>query len=148
MRRILAIAAFTLVVSASAFAQAGGPEQQIRDLEQQAREAAVRGDATFLERHATDDYMATNPAGVVRTRADAIEDLKSGAIKYMAIDLDDERVRVYGDTAVLTARVTLKATLKGQDISGQYRITRVWVKQGGEWKLVAFQSTRIAPATP
>jgi ketosteroid isomerase-like protein len=148
MRRILTIAALTMVVSAHAFAQAGGTEQQIRELETQARAATVRGDSTFLESHATDDYMVTNPMGVVRTKADAISDLKSGVIKYTAIDVDDEKVRVYGDTAILTARSTIKGTLNGQDVSGPYRVTRVWVKQGGEWKLAAFQSTRIAPATP
>lgn len=148
MRRILAMAVLTTAVSALAFAQAAGTEQQILDLEKQARAAAVKGDATFLERHSTDDYMSTNPRGVLRSRAEAIADLKSGALKYTAIDADDQKVRVYGDTAVLTGHSTIKATMNGQDISGEYRVTRVWVKQGGEWKVAAFQSTRVAPATP
>ena len=148
MRRIFAIAVLTTAVSALAFAQAAGTEQQILDLEKEARAAAIRGDSTFLERHSTDDYMATNPRGVVRSRAEAIADLKSGTLKYTAIDVDDQKVRVYGDAAVLTGHSTVKATLNGQDISGEYRVTRVWVKQGGEWKVAAFQSTRVAPATP
>jgi ketosteroid isomerase-like protein len=148
MRRTLFIAALTLVLSASVFAQAGGTEQMILDLEKQARAAAVRGDASFLEGHATDDYMATNPRGAVRSRADAIADLKSGALKYTGLDADDLRVRVYGDTAIVTGHSSVKGTLNGEDISGDYRVTRVWVKQSGQWKLAAFQSTRVMPATP
>jgi uncharacterized protein (TIGR02246 family) len=149
MRRLLAIAALTFVVSASAFAQAGDIEKKIMDLEKQSREAAQRGDMSFLDSHATDDYMSTTAWGTVRMKADAMEDLKTGALKYASIQVDDPKVRVYGDdVAIVTGQSTIKATRDGQDISGQYRVTRVWIKKGGEWKLAAFHSSRIASATP
>lgn len=131
-------------LSSSAFAQAGSVEQQIRDLDRQSREAGVRGDAAFNERILADDYLGINGRGEVTTRAQNITNHKTGAVKYESIEFGDERVRVYGDTAIVTGRSTVKATRDGQDISGQSRVTRVWVKMNGEWKLVSHQATRIA----
>jgi len=52
-------------------------------------------------------------------------------------------VRVYGETAVVTYRSTDKGMYKDMDISGQYRWTDVFVKQGGQWRIVSTQGTPI-----
>ncbi|MDQ3010967.1 MAG: nuclear transport factor 2 family protein [Acidobacteriota bacterium] len=52
------------------------------------------------------------------------------------VSYDEVKVRVYGDTAVITGRVTTEEKV-------QSRFTRVWVKQQGRWQLVSAQSTRI-----
>jgi len=56
---------------------------------------------------------------------------------------DDLKVRVYGDAAVVTGRFTTKETLKGRDISGQYRFTDTWIKKAGRWLCVAGQGSKI-----
>jgi ketosteroid isomerase-like protein len=56
---------------------------------------------------------------------------------------DEINVRVYGETAIATGRATLKSRYANQDLSGQYRFTRVYFKQE-TWKIVAYQATRIA----
>ena len=53
-------------------------------------------------------------------------------------------VRVYGNTAVITGKADVKGTLAGNDATGQYMFTRVYVKKGGQWQSVAFQQTRIS----
>ena len=53
-------------------------------------------------------------------------------------------MRVYGDTAVITGRVTLKGKYSGKEASGLYRSISVWVNQRGRWRLVANQITLIA----
>ena len=50
-------------------------------------------------------------------------------------------VRVYGDTAVGTAALTSRATNLGEDFSGPYRYTRVWVRRTGHWQAVSYQAT-------
>ena len=57
---------------------------------------------------------------------------------------NEMKVRTYGDTAVSTGRSTIKAKVNGQDASGEYRFTDVWVKRGDRWQAVASQVTRIA----
>ncbi|MCA1607485.1 MAG: nuclear transport factor 2 family protein [Acidobacteria bacterium] len=52
----------------------------------------------------------------------------------------------FGNGCVVIGRSTVKGQDKGQDISGQYRYTRVYVKRQRRWQLVANQSTRLAAA--
>jgi ketosteroid isomerase-like protein len=68
---------------------------------------------------------------------------KNGDVKYSAIDVSDKKVRVHGNTAILTATVNMKGTMKNDDISGTYRIAQVWVRQSGKWKVANMQSTKV-----
>ena len=77
------------------------------------------------------------------TKSEVMELRKSGDIKYSDIQTSDKKVRVHGNTAILTATANLKGTLKGNDISGTYRISQVWLKEGGGWKLANMQSTKV-----
>src|ERR1700758_24934 len=78
-------------------------EDQIKKMADEGREAAVKNDATFLEKNATDDYMFISGTGAVLTKSEAIELRKNGDIKYSSIELSDPKVRVHGNTAMYTA---------------------------------------------
>jgi hypothetical protein len=123
--------------------EGGSVAEQIEKLSDEGREAALKGDVSFLENNTADDYTAIGGMGNVMSKSDAIQMRKSGDVKYSAIDVSDKKVRVYGDTAVLTATADLKGTVKDKDISGKYRIGQVWVKQGGKWKMAHMQSTKV-----
>jgi uncharacterized protein (TIGR02246 family) len=118
-------------------------EKQIRELEEELRAAVVKGDAATFERVVTDDYTTTNVNGLTRTKAQLIEDMRSGAAKTQSLTLDNIKVRVYGDAAVLTADRTAKSSLRGTDTSGRQRMIRVLVKRQGRWQPVALQATAI-----
>jgi uncharacterized protein (TIGR02246 family) len=118
-------------------------EKQIRQLEEELRAAVVKGDAATFERVVTDDYTTTNVNGLTRTKAQLIEDMRSGAAKTQSLTLDNIKVRVYGDAAVLTADRTAKSSLRGTDTSGRQRMIRVLVKRQGRWQPVALQATAI-----
>jgi ketosteroid isomerase-like protein len=77
------------------------------------------------------------------SKAEIVQMRQSGDVKYESIDVSDRKVRSYGNTAVMNATATIKGTMKGNDISGTYRITQVWVKQGGGWKVANMQSTKV-----
>jgi ketosteroid isomerase-like protein len=146
MKRFLVIATAMMALSAPAFAQTGSAEQQVRNLDKQAREAAIHGDSEFEAQYTASDYMSISASGAVSTREQTLARVRSGDIKLSSIDVDEEQVRVYGDTAVVTGRVHVLGAVKGQAIDHKARYTRVWVRQSGAWKLVAFQETTIAPA--
>ena len=107
--------------------------------------ALIKRDMSVLESFTAEDYTGTSPDGAFYTRAQARDSITSGDYVLESAELDDMKVRVYGDTAVLTGRSTEKSKYKGQDVSGQYRFIDVFVKQGGRWRVVASQVTRIAP---
>jgi len=122
----------------------GNVEQQIRALHDQGRQAALKGDASFFEGRLAASYFGIGGDGRLRTKAESIQDLKSGGIKYEAIDERDVKVDTYGDTAIVNSMAAVKLTSNGKPIGGDYRATFVYVKQGGTWREVAFQSTPVA----
>jgi len=138
---LLAIAIFSL--AAPQFGQSGSVEQQIRNLDKQNRDAALHGDPSFEERYTTSDYMAIGPSEAISNREQALARARSADIKLSAIDVDDEHVRVYGDSAIVTGRAHIRGVINGQNVDAMARYTRVWVKQHGSWKLAAFQETPI-----
>jgi ketosteroid isomerase-like protein len=121
-------------------------EQQIRDLESQVNAAVLSGDLRVFERLLAEDFTHTNQTGVFRTRVQWLANHKPGQSPYTRYDVDELKIRVYGDTAVVTARTTPQGQdSKGKPITGQYRYLRVWAKRDGKWQAVAFQGTRISP---
>jgi len=115
--------------------------RQIIDMEHQAREASLRRDVEFSQRNLAEDYVAITPLGQVTTKQDTVSARKSGQLKYDTINVSDMVVRVYGDTAVVTARADVKGHQLGEDFSGPYRYTRVWVRRTGHWLAVSYQAT-------
>ena len=122
----------------------GNVERQIRALHDQGRQAALKGDASFFQEHLAAGYFGIGGDGRLRTKAESIQDLKSGGIRYEAIDERDVKVDTYGDTAIVNSMAAVKLTSNGKPIGGDYRATFVYVKQGGTWREVAFQSTPVA----
>jgi ketosteroid isomerase-like protein len=121
-----------------------GDQETIReviDIEHQAREATLRRDVDFPLRMLADDYVAISPLGQVTTKKEAISARRSGQLRYDNIDVTDMVVRLYGDTAVVTARADVKGHQLGEDFSGPYRYTRVWVRRSGRWQAVSYQAT-------
>jgi uncharacterized protein (TIGR02246 family) len=119
-------------------------KQEVKALQGQLIQAILRGDAGFLEKYYADDYIAIHGDGKLTTKAQEIENFKSGITKYDSIVVAEAKIRVYGDTVIVNALASVKTTVNGKPYSGDVRNTRVWVKQDGNWKLVAFQTTRVA----
>ena len=148
MKRATALALTSLLCLVS-FAQeknsaADHNQQAIREILEQEREskdAAIRRDVAFVERNYSDDYVGITPSGDVITKSESIAARKNAQLRYDAINLTDMVVRVYGNTAVVTARADVKGTDLGADFSGPYRFTRVWVKRNGQWQVVSYQAT-------
>jgi ketosteroid isomerase-like protein len=114
---------------------------EILELEEETKQAALHRDVAFVEKRYADDYLAITPLGDVVNKADTIAARKSAQLHYDSISLSEMVVRVYGDTAVVTARADVKGTDLGSDFSGPYRFTRVWVKRNGQWEVVSYEAT-------
>jgi ketosteroid isomerase-like protein len=115
--------------------------REIVDMERQAREASLQRDPDFSQRTLAEDYVAITPLGQVTTKQDSVSVRKNRQLRYDSIDVSDMVVRLYGDTAVVTARADVKGHQLGEDFSGPYRYTRVWVRRSGHWQAVSYQAT-------
>jgi ketosteroid isomerase-like protein len=125
-------------------APTGGAEQEVRQLDRRIAELIVSRDIPTLAPLVDDGYTHTNPFGQIFSKAEIAGAIESGELTVERYDTDDVQVRIYGDAAVLTGRATLEGRFKGQNIGGQYRYTRTYVRQGDGWKVAVTQLTRIA----
>ena len=121
--------------------------REIENLEAQWRTAVLQNDVATVNRLLADDYLGINPNGTLETKADALALRRSGTTKISRIDPINMKVRVYGDTAVVTSQVQLEGHDGERDISGRYHYTRVYSRRSGEWKVVSFEASRIAPGS-
>lgn len=147
-RRFALLASFMLAIGArSAAAAPSATEEQILALEKQWAASIQRQDVAAMPQFLSDGYfLGIGVAGVgfrIVPRAAWLETLKVYETK--AFRIDDAQVHVYGDTAVAFMLVTQEAAVKGQDRSGQFVITDVWVKEPAGWRVAERHSSRPEP---
>jgi ketosteroid isomerase-like protein len=117
--------------------------KQIEALEMQWRQAQVDNDIKVISNLLADDYVGITANGTIETKSQTIAQHKAGTIRVTALDLDDLKVRLYGDTAVVTSKADLQGVNGQSDISGKYRYTRVYNLRLGQWKIVSFEASRM-----
>jgi ketosteroid isomerase-like protein len=153
MKRILAVAVLVAVATSLALGQMAakqektkggkaGVEQALTQMERDWTEASLKKDVATLDKILADDWVGQGPTGLA-TKAEALADLKSGDNKLESITLGGMKVRVFGDTAVVTGSDDEKSSYKGKDTSGHYTWTDVFVKRQGRWQAAASQGTRM-----
>jgi len=125
-------------------AWAANAEEELKKLETDRAAAVVRGDVATLEKQTSDDYTLINMNGQMSDKSQMVNAFKTGQSKLTSDELSDMKVRVYGNTAVITGKADVNGTLGGKDATGQIMFTRVYVKKGGQWQSVAFQQTRVS----
>ncbi|WP_150133054.1 nuclear transport factor 2 family protein [Acidisarcina polymorpha] len=120
--------------------------KQIETLEMQWRQAQIDNDITVMDHLLADDYVGISANGTIETKSQVIAQRKAGTLKITQLDLDDLKVRLYGDTAVVTSKAELQGVNGQSDISGKYRYTRVYNRRLGQWKIISFEASRIHDA--
>lgn len=134
-------------LATSALADVAGDERALERLTADIQAAVVDENVTFLEGVLHPDYVHTRPNGVVADRARFLASVKQDEaepnVNYDKLTSADIKVRLYGDTAVVTGRSGIASDDATGPLNGETRWTRVFVRQGGTWKLVAFQATLV-----
>ena len=119
-------------------------QQILKDRFREYTEALTKHDLAALDKIWAEGYTFTNGRGEFLTKKDRMQNIKSGATQFDSISRENEEIRVFGNTAVVTGRVVLKVVYSGKESSGPYRFINVWVKMQGRWQIVANQITPIA----
>ena len=118
-------------------------QKHIESLEMQWRDAVIHRNVRVMDRLLADDYLGISANGTVETNAEELAQSRAGTLRIKSLDLSDIKVRIYGNTAVVTSRAELTGVNGQSDISGNYRYTRVYNKRYGQWKIISFEASRI-----
>jgi ketosteroid isomerase-like protein len=105
--------------------------EQLLRMERDWAKAVVDRNPSVIARIQANDFIGWDFKGKAYTKAENIQALESGYWKTISLDLDDVKAGVVGDTAVVTSRVARKGRFKDQDLTGQFRWTRVYAKRRG-----------------
>ena len=119
-------------------------EKELLKLEKEFAETIMRNDLEGLGRIVADDWIIIDPNGEIIDRARFFEVIKSGSLTHDMMESEDLRVRVYGDSAVVTALTRTKGKFMGQEFSTQERATDAFVRRDGRWRCVLTHLTRVA----
>lgn len=109
---------------------------QIHDIEESWAKVAVSGDAAVVEQIFSDDFLGVSPDGMQYTKAGFVEDTKAHPLGFTSNQLNDIKVRFFGDVAVAQGDETF--TTKAGD-KGRFVWTDVLLRRDDHWRIVAAQ---------
>jgi ketosteroid isomerase-like protein len=118
-------------------------EQALIKIQHDWAKARIKGDSSYTRRLEAENCTVVWPDGSVVNKR---EDLKSmtGDIGFTEFQIDDLQVRLYGETGIVVGQGTIKAHEGKQNLlGGKFVWTDTFMKQNGEWKVVASQVTPV-----
>jgi ketosteroid isomerase-like protein len=118
-------------------------EQELRQMNDEWVKALVRGDAETLNRIMAEDFFFAYPMEG-DDKARFVDDVTSGVVRVKYLNRENVTVRIWGNTAVLTAKDSAKWFYQGRDFSGHYKIVHVYSQRDGRWQLVSVQACPIS----
>ena len=118
-------------------------EQTLIKIQHEWAEARLKRDSSFPQRIEADDFTVVWFNGTIVSKEEDLKSYESTDTVFTDFKIDDLKVRFYGDMAIVVGQGSIKAHTKTQDLSGKYVWTDTFVKQHGEWKVVASQVTPV-----
>jgi hypothetical protein len=115
---------------------------EIIALDKQRMDAMVAQDVATMEKLIADDLVYTHSSARIDTKQSLIGNMKSGSTVYTQMEPSDVAAQDLGDAVVLTG--TAKVTVQGArgEMKFGIRFIDVYANRGGQWQMVAWQSTR------
>jgi ketosteroid isomerase-like protein len=142
--KIAALVAFMAVLACRFSPAQTTNEKEVLQFERDACKAFLDADVAALERVLTSNFTLTLSNGEVSTRADEINELRSGKVHYDAFENYDMLARLYGnDTAVVLGKTRVKGTADGTPFDRVVQFTDTLIKRDSRWQLAAGHVSRI-----
>ena len=157
-RWILCALGFLLTVT-GALGQATAPKdncvrtgdavQQVLAIDEARRVAMLHSDIKTLDSVLAEDVSIVWGDGTTDNKTSTLALFHSGKLHYSQLEYENTCIRLYGETAIVTGDVRVQA--ESDDPPSNHwlrylvRTTRVYAHQSGRWRMVAVQTTRVAP---
>ena len=120
--------------------------EAIADLEERRRQAMLSSDTPFFDEHFCDEATYTHSNAEIDNKAEYSAKIDNHDYDYRELNFLDQDIRIVGDAALITGRMTGEVVIAGQLRKLNARTTVVWIKRDGRWQMLTFQSTPIPAA--
>lgn len=138
---LLAVASCFLSMSPASAVETS--EQAVLAAHEHRRTATLAGDAAAVGSMMTDDFTFTHPNGVVESKEQFIDALKTGKLKYKTLTDEERQVRVHGDAGIVSGTCRIVVTASGKEFDVRVLFTEVWVKKGNAWQMVLWHASNV-----
>lgn len=129
--------------SLSAYAQSESQEGKILALENMWNQAQLHRDAGALEALIANRFVNTEYDGEVSDRVQFLADIRDPKFKPSAVNLQDMKVNIYRETAVVTGIYHTKGAYNGKPYDHLGRFTDTWIFEDGKWQCVASHTSLV-----
>jgi ketosteroid isomerase-like protein len=106
-------------------------------------EAQVNRDARSLDAMLGANFVNTEYDGEVSDRAKFLADIKDPQFNLTSLTIQDPKVSMYGDSAVVVGTYRTKGTYAGKPYEHVGRFTDTWVFADGRWQCVASHTSLV-----
>ena len=135
-RTLLAIWVVLVTDSNKSFASASDDEKIVAALDTQYQAAVKNNDTATMDRILADDFVLVTGRGKTQNKADLLKEARSKAIIYEHQEDSNQKVRVWGDTAVVTALLWAKGTEEGKPFEYKLWFSDTYVRTATGWRYV------------
>jgi len=125
---------------------AEGDAATVAALDQEYQEAVKRNDAATMARILADDFVLVTGRGATYDKQDLLRDAREASTIYERQDVESRTVRVWGDTAVVTALLWIKGVRAGQPVDYKLWYSDSYVRTPSGWRYVLGQASLPLPA--
>ena len=148
--RALAVAIWILITmqpTAQAQSKADN-EKAVEALDIEYQAAVKQNDVATMDRILADDFVLVTGLGKTYTKTDLLEEARNKRMVYERQEDSARKVRVWGDTAVVTALLWAKGTENGKAFDYKLWFSDTYVRTPTGWRYVFAQASTRLPATP
>lgn len=128
---------FLILAGFAASAQERSDAAAVRALELKWTESYKQRSIDILSSLLADDFVITIEDGSVYSKAGYISHSADATVQVQVAELSDLKVRLRGNTAIVTGAYHERGEAKGKPYEYRDRLTDVWMKTGGTWQVVA-----------
>jgi ketosteroid isomerase-like protein len=124
--------------------------QIVAALDTEYQAAVGRNDAATMDRILADDFVLVFGNGSVQTKPELLQEAREGRIVWeQQVEVEDsQKVRVWGDTAVVTAKLWVKGSQGGKRFDRKLWFSDTYVRTKAGWRYVFGQASLPLPGEP
>jgi len=123
-------------------------EKVVAALDTEYQAAVKKNDVATMDRILADDFVIVTGLGKTYTKTDLLEEARSKRMAYEHQEDSAQKVRVWGDTAVVTALLWAKGIEDGKPFDYKLWFSDTYVRTSAGWRYVFAQSSTRLPKTP
>jgi ketosteroid isomerase-like protein len=148
--RAVALAMLAAIACSVGLIAADDPKAIVAALDTQYQAAVKANDAATMDRILADDFVLVTGRGQAFRKADLLKDArdKTTIYEHQEEEAGSQTVRVWGDTAVVTALLWIKGTRAGAPIDYKLWFSDTYVRTQGGWEYAFGQASIALPKAP